>query len=76
MLKNNNTCLIHERFIYIIFYYYIFLRNIKLFIVFFKNIITASIIRRVFGSHLAAVEDVMINDNTSIMNTFLVYYPN
>lgn len=74
MLKNNNTCLIHERFIYIIFYSYFFW-NIKLFIVFFKNIITASIIRRVFGSHLAAVEDVMINDNTSIMNAFLVYYP-
>lgn len=62
--------------LYILFFILIFFWNIKLFIVFFKNIITASIIRHVFGSHLAAVEDVMINDNTSIMNTFLVYYPN
>lgn len=61
--------------LYILFFILIFFWNIKLFIVFFKNIITASIIRHVFGSHLAAVEDVMINDNTSIMNAFLVYYP-
>jgi len=40
---------------------------------FFKNIITDSIIRHVFGKHLAVVEAGMINDNATIMNGTLAY---